>query len=63
MLSFFPFLYFQLSVYMGEVRTVAIKIDQACAERKLFYAVQENKAQKKLTYYLSRNNSGLFKVF
>lgn len=32
---FSPYFYFQLSVYIGGVRTVAIKIDQVCAESML----------------------------
>lgn len=35
--AFFPFFFFQLSIYIGEVRAVAIKIDQVCAESRLTF--------------------------
>lgn len=66
---FFSFFYFQLSVYIGEVRAVAIKIDQVCAESKLTFffnrlcGLQKKKIKQKLSYYLGRNDSALFKVF
>ena len=44
---FFSYFYFQLSVYIGEVGAVAIKIDQVCAESELTLVFYRDCAFKK----------------